>query len=75
MGVHYQKVAVRTILVQPCTYAKVDLRLFEPFGPSQGVHKVVHKMSIFAMCSQAVAKWTPVEHFVVESGLRGFERW
>ena len=28
VGVHYQKqVAVRTILVQPCTYAKVDLRL------------------------------------------------
>ena len=27
VGVHYQKVAVRTILVQSCTYAKVDLRL------------------------------------------------
>ena len=27
VGVRYREVAVRTILVQPCTYAKVDLRL------------------------------------------------
>ena len=27
VGVHYQKAAVRTILVKPCTYAKVDVRL------------------------------------------------
>ena len=55
-GLHYQKVAVRTILVQPCTYAKVDLRLFEPFEPSQGVHKVAQRcpssQGVPASCSK-----------------------